>query len=620
MNEVHRMQAIEDGPLEGPDRERVPVTKLAADPLPKPPDRGRRSFEPWLLGGGALLLLVGGLAFGASQLSAHNRQVMAISEQQQNFVPNVRVAEVRASDSTMVVSLPATTLAFAAANIFARANGYIEKRQVDIGDHVKAGDLLAQITAPELDHQIAQNEATLRQNQATLQQTIASRDLASVTNTRDSVLVTKGWVTAQQGDTDRLTLKAQEAAVAVAQSNIAAQQSFIRVLNQQKAYQSVIAPFDGIITQRSVDVGSLVQAGTTFMFTLMQSDVIRTQVYVPQNAAFGVQPGVEAVIRVPEMPDRTFPGKVTRLADALAPGTRTLLTEIDVPNPEGTLRPGMYCTVELHIPRKTPSFIVPADALIFNANGLQVAVVENGIAHLRKVNVARDLGREVEVRDGVQLGDLVILKPMVDLADGSKVRPQMPQTQMNSELETIQGRPQHDAIGGRRRSFDAASLSGSSGLGPLCLRHDFRAVTDDPIDGAYGPDQSDNPIDGAWGPDQSDAFRRCRRWRTRRHSTQFGKPDPRARRRPGQHHNMSHDRDRKLQRGRWRLTGDDDRYVRDRSIRDVSAGGDLQPIDTDNCGRISATLYHYPVQGRSLDRRLVTARFRSMWRKQGERA
>jgi RND family efflux transporter MFP subunit len=202
------------------------------------------------------------------------------------------------------------------------------------------------------------------------------------------------------------------------------------VLNQQKAYQSVIAPFDGIITQRSVDVGSLVQAGTTFMFTLMQSDVIRTQVYVPQNAAFGVQPGVEAVIRVPEMPDRTFPGKVTRLADALAPGTRTLLTEIDVPNPEGTLRPGMYCTVELHIPRKTPSFIVPADALIFNANGLQVAVVENGIAHLRKVNVARDLGREVEVRDGVQLGDLVILKPMVDLADGSKVRPQMPQTQM----------------------------------------------------------------------------------------------------------------------------------------------------------------------------------------------
>jgi RND family efflux transporter MFP subunit len=429
MNNVHRQEEIEDGPLDGPDRGRAPAAKPAADPLTAPPDN-RRLFAPWLLGGSALLLLVGGLAFGASQLSAHNRQVMAVAEEQQNFVPNVRVAPVRASDSTMVVSLPATTLAFAAANIFARANGYIEKRQVDIGDHVKAGDLLAQIMAPELDHQIAQNEATLRQVQATLQQTIASRDLASVTNRRDSDLVKKGWVTAQQGDTDRLTLQAQEAAVDVAQSNIAAQHSLIRVLNQERAYQSVIAPFDGIITQRSVDVGSLVQAGTTFMFTLMQSDVIRTQVYVPQSAAFGVQPGVEAVIRVPEMPDRTFPGKVTRLANALAPGTRTLLTEIDVPNPDGTLRPGMYCTVELHIPRKTPSFIVPADAIIFNANGLQVAVVENGIARLRNVTVARDLGTEVEVRDGVHVGDLAILRPMVDLADGTKVRTQMPQMQV----------------------------------------------------------------------------------------------------------------------------------------------------------------------------------------------
>jgi RND family efflux transporter MFP subunit len=203
------------------------------------------------------------------------------------------------------------------------------------------------------------------------------------------------------------------------------------VLNQGKAYQSVVAPFDGIITQRSVDVGSLVQAGTTFMFTLMRSDVIRTQVYVPQNAAFGVQRGVEAIIRVPEMPDHTFTGNVTRLADALVPGTRTLLTEIDVPNPDGILRPGMYCTIELHIPRKTPAFVVPADAIIFNANGLQVAVVENGVAHLRKVTVARDLGREVEVRDGVQIGDLVILRPMVNLADGSKVRPQMPRTQVS---------------------------------------------------------------------------------------------------------------------------------------------------------------------------------------------
>jgi RND family efflux transporter MFP subunit len=235
-------------------------------------------------------------------------------------------------------------------------------------------------------------------------------------------LVKKGWVTPQQGDTDRLTLQAQQSAVAVAESNIAAQQALIRVLNQQKAYQSVVAPFDGIITQRNVDTGSLVQGGTTFMFTLMQIDVIRIQVYVPQDAAFGVTPGVDAVVRVPEMPDRTFPGKVTRIAKALAPGTRTLLTEIDLPNPDGALSPGVYCTVELHIPRKTPSVLVPADAVVFSGDGLQVAVAENGGAHFHKVTVVRDFGTEVEVRDGLKPGDEVILRPMVNLADGSKVQ------------------------------------------------------------------------------------------------------------------------------------------------------------------------------------------------------
>jgi RND family efflux transporter MFP subunit len=347
---------------------------------------------------------------------------MRTTEQQRDFVPAVRVAQVLAADSAMTVNLPATTLAYAAANIFARANGYIDVRKVDIGDHVKARDLLAQITAPELDHQIAQAEATLNQNQATLQQTQASRDLAQVTNDRDSNLVKKGWVTPQQGDTDRLTLQAQQSAVVVAEANIAAQQALIRVLNQQKAYQSVVAPFDGIITQRNVDTGSLVQAGTTFMFTLMQIDVIRVQVYVPQDAAFGVAPGVDAIVRVPEMPDRTFPGKVTRIAKALAPGTRTLLTEIDVPNPDGALSPGVYCAVELHIPRKTPSVLVPADAVVFNGDGLQVAVAENGSAHFHKVTVVRDFGTEVEVRDGLKPGDEVILRPMVNLADGGKVQ------------------------------------------------------------------------------------------------------------------------------------------------------------------------------------------------------
>jgi RND family efflux transporter MFP subunit len=369
-------------------------------------------------------MMIAALVFGATQLLANTRQAIATNAAAQSFVPSVKVATIQDGADTLDVTLPATTLAFEAANIYARASGYIQVRKVDIGDHVKKGDLLVEITAPELDHQIAQNQATLQQDQATLQQATASRDLASVTYARDSDLVKKGWVTAQQGDTDRLTLQAQNAAVAVAQSNIAAQQALLKVLGQDKAYQSVVAPFDGVITQRAVDVGALVQAGSTFMFTLQRSDVIRTQVYVPQDAAFGVAQGVKADVRVPEMPDHVFSGTVTRLADALAPGTRTLLTEIDVPNPDGVLRPGMYCTVDLHIPRKTPSLIVPADAVVFNSNGQQVAVLRDGTAHFQKITVARDLGTQVEVRDGVQPGDQVILRPMVDLADGSKVQAQ----------------------------------------------------------------------------------------------------------------------------------------------------------------------------------------------------
>lgn len=389
------------------------------------PDGGRPGRGGRLFGFGVLLAFAGMLTFGAWSHYMQERAVAATAREHLDFVPQVRVATVRASGHDNVISLPATTSAFATANIFARASGYIDKREVDIGDHVKAGQLLAEIVAPELDHQIAQAEATLVQLRATLQQAQANSELAKVTWQRDDPLVSKGWVTAQQGTIDVQTLKAQEAAVGVAQANVSAQQAQLQVLSQQKNYQRVVAPFTGVITQRNIDVGSLVQADATsgtFMFTIMQSNVIRTQVFVPQDAAFGVHPGIDAVIHIPEIPNRTFPGKVTRIADALQPGSRTLLTEIDIPNPDGALTSGIYCTIELHIPQVTPTLTVPADAIIFNSSGVQVAVVENGVARIRKVDVARDLGAEIELRDGVKSGDQVILNPPVDLANGSKVQ------------------------------------------------------------------------------------------------------------------------------------------------------------------------------------------------------
>jgi RND family efflux transporter MFP subunit len=417
MNKIERAPTP-DIPAE--DRQ-LPASREADKPAPPATSRaGRRIFMY-----GVLLALIAALGFGFWRHYTLNAEVMATAEATRDFVPTVRTAPVRASGSTMSVTWPGTTEAFEQANIYARASGYISKRNVDIGSRVKAGDLLIEITAPELDHQIAQAEGNLAQLQASLQQAKANRDLAQVTWDRDNPLVQKGWVTPQQGDTDRLNLQARDAAVAVAQANIVAQKAQLQVLNQQKAYQSVVAPFDGVITQRNVDVGALVQADTTsgtFLFTLMHSDTLRIQLYVPQDEAFGVAPGVEAVIRVPEIPGRTFPGKVTRIADALQPGTRTLLTEIDVPNSDHVLSPGIYCNVELKIPRKTPSLIVPSEAIVFNRDGLNVVVVDNGVARVHQVTVVRDFGTTVEVSAGVKDGDQVILNPPVNLTDGHKVQ------------------------------------------------------------------------------------------------------------------------------------------------------------------------------------------------------
>jgi RND family efflux transporter MFP subunit len=393
--------------------------------------RRRRGGRALALGG--FLLLAAGLSIGVLGNYSRHEEVMVAAKQERDSVPVLRVASIEASPAILSVTLPSTTAAFAAANVYARATGYIDKRNVDIGDRVKGGDLLAQLAVPEIDDQISQNEATLNELKSALEQAEANSRLAQVTWDRDEPLVNKGWVTEQQGTVDVQTLKAQQAAVAVAQHNVTAQENLVNQLRQQRDYASVIAPFDGVITERNVDVGSLVQGNATsgtFMFAIARDDVVRVFVYVPQDAAFGVMPGVKAIVRVPELPDREFPGTVTRISKALQPGTRTLLTEIDIPNPDGALPPGIYCSVEIHIPRMKPSFSVPAEAIIFNRNGIQVSVVNDGKAEIRKVRVTRDLGTRVEVDTGVKAGDQVILNPPVNLADGQKIQVQQEVTDL----------------------------------------------------------------------------------------------------------------------------------------------------------------------------------------------
>jgi RND family efflux transporter MFP subunit len=385
----------------------------------------RRRWGMRLFAVGAFLLVAGGVALGAWGHYSQAQEVNATAEQERDFVPSVRVATVKASSAVMSVTLPATTAAFAQAEIYARATGYIAKRNVDIGDRVKQGGQLVELAVPEQDDQISQNVATRNQFQSALDQAQANLKLAQVTWDRDRPLVNEGWATQQQGTIDVQTLKANDAAVGVARANVAAQEKLLTMLRQNRDYALVTAPFNGVITQRNVDVGSLVQGNAntgTFMFEVMQRDVIRVFAYVPQDAAFGVAPGVDAIVRVPEIPNREFPGKVTRIADALQSGTRTLLTEIDLPNPDDALSPGVYCTVEFKIPRPTSSFIVPAEAIIFNRNGLQVAVVNDGKAEIRKLNVTRDFGTWVEADTGVTSGEQIILNPPVTLGDGGKVQ------------------------------------------------------------------------------------------------------------------------------------------------------------------------------------------------------
>lgn len=386
---------------------------------------GRDKSIVRIFGLGALVLLAGGVAYGVWRHIEQNRQALMVSEQHRDFIPAVMVGTVKKSNAVMSVSLPATIEAFESANIYARASGYVEKRYVDIGSRVKQGDKLAEISAPELGDQIAQAEASLAQAEASVNQTEANRELARVTNSRTSVLATKGWATRQQGDEARLNYLAQQHAAQAGNANVQTQRAQVKVLRQRQSYLQVLAPFDGVITQRNIDVGSLVQGDATsgtFMFTAMRGNVVRVQTYVPQDQAFGVTPGIDASILVAEIPGRVFSGKVTRVADAFQPGTRTLLAEVDVKNPDGVLVPGAYCTVELHIPRRTPSFIVPASAIIFNQHGVRVAVVRNDVVHLQKINIARDLGTEIEARDGVEEGDQLILSPPVDIRDGQSVQ------------------------------------------------------------------------------------------------------------------------------------------------------------------------------------------------------
>jgi RND family efflux transporter MFP subunit len=341
-----------------------------------------------------------------------------------NGVPTVRTMVVKPNGEPKHLSLPGTMEPFDQATIYARATGYIASRNADFGSKVKAGDVLAVIAAPDLDQQRAQGKAQVAQMEAALGQSKAEETLQEATNNRTRTLVAEGWETRQRGDTDQLTLEADKAAVRSAEANLDAQKANLSRLDQLADFEKVTAPFDGVVTDRQVDVGSLVSADAnsgTPLFSIARADTLRVQVYVPQEAVLGLHDGGEARISVPEIPGRVFTGTVSRMSSALSAGTRTMLTQIDVKDPEGVLRAGLYCTVTFTLPRATAGITLPSQAIIFNREGLSVAVVADGKVRLQKIELAQDDGATVDVKTGLQPGDQVILSPPVNLNEGMAV-------------------------------------------------------------------------------------------------------------------------------------------------------------------------------------------------------
>jgi RND family efflux transporter MFP subunit len=254
----------------------------------------RRGYTARLLGLGTLASLAVLVGVGAWQHANRAAATIATLDAARTAVPVVRVAVVKADDRPLQIDLPGTIQAFDSATLFARATGYIGRRDVDIGSRVHAGDELAVISAPELDQQLAQARAQLSQMRAALAQSQANMELARANNGRTSRLVQQGWAAAQQGDTDRLNFAAQTAAVGVARANLEAQQAQVNRLEELTGFERVVAPFDGVITSRQVDVGSLVTADAssgTPLFSIAHTDVLRVQVYVPQGGFFGLKDG-----------------------------------------------------------------------------------------------------------------------------------------------------------------------------------------------------------------------------------------------------------------------------------------------------------------------------------------
>jgi RND family efflux transporter MFP subunit len=373
-------------------------------------EKGGKLFQ--VLSGGALLLVV----LGGLTLLQRRSEYRTLAEETETLaIQTVGVIHPTPETGEEDLVLPGTMEAFVESPIYARTNGYLKKWYHDIGSRVQKGDLLADIDTPEVDEQLSQARADL----ATAQ---ANAHLSEITASRYAELLKTDGVSKQEVDNAAGDLAAKRAIVQSAEANV-------HRLEEMKSFQHIYAPFSGVITRRNVDIGMLINAGnggvSQQLFFLAQTSPLRVYVRVPEIYANTIHAGLGAHLEVTQYPGRKIDGKVTRTAEAIDLATRTLNTEVDVPNRDGTLLPGGYAQVHLEVKVSGSRLQVPVNALLFRSEGLRAVVVDNNRKiHLRQITVGRDYGTSLEVLQGLDAKDWIVLNPADSLEEGQEVRVQ----------------------------------------------------------------------------------------------------------------------------------------------------------------------------------------------------
>jgi RND family efflux transporter MFP subunit len=358
----------------------------------------------------------------------NDRKVSAEAQARAGNAPIVNTTQPAAVSSSKDIILPADIRAYASTMLFPRSTGYLKKWYFDIQSRVKQGDLLAEIDAPDVDAQLAQSQASLKQNEAAVQ--TAQANLVLAKQTLDQYDQAKkenpGSITQEDYNTRVATYTQAGAALKQAQANVAAAQANVQQMQVMVGFEKIYAPFDGVITFRGYDVGALLNPSMTGtgqeMFQIQQTDPLRVFVSVPQSYGTMVSVGQPCFLKVRNYGDREFKGAVARSTAAVDETTRTIQFELDFPNKDNALYPGMYGQARLPVATARQVLTIPSSSLVFNADGTQVAVVQDDKAHFRKVSVGRDLGTQLEIEDGLSPDDVVVTNPGERLTDGVEVQ------------------------------------------------------------------------------------------------------------------------------------------------------------------------------------------------------